>query len=187
MRGTTHSAGGALAALGVCLLAQPPAVFVAGMTVTAIVAAPWPDIDNLGTWSRRVKLGRGPVARHITVRRHPLKRVASWVVTRWGSHRKSPTHSLLGGLIAAGAWAAPVAFWPGFPLWVAAGVLAGWWSHLALDLVNERPIRLFWPLPELVHGLPAWARCKVGGKGEVAWLVAIVAGLAECVLHLGAT
>lgn len=185
MRGRTHSLGGALAALSTCLLIRPAPVIVAGMTVTAFVAAPWPDLDNLGTWSRRVKLGRGPVARHIIIRKHPFKRAASWIVTRWGSHRRGPAHSLAGGVIAAGAWAAPAAILTWWPLWLPAGVLIGWWSHLFLDLLNDRPVALFWPHPALVHGLPPSLRCRVGGKGEIAWTVVIVAGLAECVLHIG--
>lgn len=185
MRAATHCAGAVLAALGVSLAVRPGAASVLGMAGMAFLSAPWPDLDNLGTWSRRRKLGKGPLARQFTVRRHPAKRVASWVVTRFGSHRRGPFHSLVGGLIAAGAWAVPAAFWPAWPLAWPAGVLIGWWSHLALDLTNRQPIALLWPLPGLVHGLPGWLRCKVGGWGEIAWCVLIAAGLVECVLHLG--
>ncbi len=185
MRAPTHSLGGLTAALGICLLIRPGGAATAIMAGAAFAAAPWPDLDNLGTWSARRKLGRGFLAKRIIVRRHPAKRAASWIVCRFGSHRRGPLHSLAGGVIAAGAWAVPAAFLPWWPLAWPAGVLIGWWSHLALDLANQQPIALFWPRPGLVHGLPSWLRCRVGGPGEVVWCVGLLAGLVECVLHIG--
>ena len=189
MKAGTHIAGGtvawsltvhAAAALG----ASMTGVFIAGGMAVAGFAAPWNDLDNLGAWSRRKRLGRTWPAKTIVIRAHPFKRWASWIVTRWGSHRKSPTHSLLGCAGFALCAAAPAAWWPGWPVWLPLPVLAGLWSHLALDLLTERPLRLFWPHSALVHGLPRPLRCKVGGKGELAWSAVIFAAVLWSVIYL---
>src|SRR5215831_6195967 len=151
MRSPTHSLGGATLYVAACVLLPVPASAVAGGAIIAALAAPLPDLDNLGTWSRHVRYSRRkhPVRYWLTRfglwspgPKHPFKRAISWVLTRLGTHRRGPAHSLLGGVLAAAAAAWPAAWLTWFPLWIPAGVLAGCWSHLLLDLANERPVRL---------------------------------------------
>lgn len=169
MRGPTHSLGAVAGWLaGSALLHPTPAAIVLG-SVAAGLAAPWPDIDNLGAWRRSG---------------HPVKRRVSWAVSLLGSHRRGPTHSLIGGLTVAACLTVPLAWWPAWPLWLPLAVLTGWWSHLLLDLANKRPLRLFWPSCRLVYGLPGWLRCRVGGFGEGAWSVALVLLLTASVWKL---
>jgi hypothetical protein len=187
--GRTHMIGGAAAWAGLCAATGTTAVgLVAGGMLAAGAAAPWCDLDNLGAWSRRTRRGvrrtrRGVQVRLVRWRRHPVKSRLSWLVCRLGSHREGPCHSVLVTAALGGALAAAGAVSGLWPWWLGAAVGAGLVSHVGLDLLNERPVRVFWPFGRLWYGLGI----DVGKAGET-WLVrpacfAAAAGLFWLAVH----
>lgn len=171
MNRPTHVAGGCAGWLGVSLLVHPSALAILAGTVLAGAVAPLNDIDNLGAWSRRKKRGifkarrRGKTYRRVQLvrwRRHPVKSRLSWLITLLGKHREGPCHSLLIVVPFGLAFLLPVLWLTWWPLWLGPAVAVGLASHVGLDLLNERPVKVFWPFPLLVYGLGL----RVGKVGE---------------------
>ena len=173
MNHPTHSVFAAACWAGGCAITHPgPAILTAG-ALTAATVAPWPDIDNLGAWSRRkrrritVRQRRGHTipavkVRVIRWRKHPVKSRVSRLVCLFGDHREGPCHSLLILAATAALFAAPMLWLPWWPPWLPAATATGLCSHPILDLMNRRPVRIFWPLGRLWYGLGI----RVGGPGE---------------------
>lgn len=173
MDGTTHLTIGALA--GAVLLRAAPALvhpldhsalFAEGIFIgAAAFAALLPDADHphslVGRW---VPLpaeyqSRGPVAPPRVGRRIPFANVVIW-------HR-GPTHSLLAAGIATVLGA--LVYWP-----IALAVLAGYLSHIAVDLTNQSRVQVFWLIRKgkLSWVKPRWPRWRAGSGWD--WLMGLV-------------
>ena len=148
MRGTTHILAGAVVTIPVLAIAPPaahPALLAAG-AVCALV----PDVDHpyslLGRWVPWPKASR---------RRGPY---TDWG-RAWFGHpiwHRGPWHSFAAGVIVAALVALGCALGHvtlASPLAFAMAALSGFWSHLALDLLNRTPQMLFWPLSRDGFGL----------------------------------
>ena len=143
MRGTTHVIGAlalALAAGEAGLLAPTPSVLAA-----AALGGLLPDIDHPGS-----VLGRRVL---------PIALLAQLL----GGHR-GPTHSIAVAF-AAGALALAL----GLPATVAAALMLGYASHLALDYFNPTGVPLAWPLRARRYAAPATIR--TGGAVEMAFAI----------------
>ena len=184
MTGRTHLAVGAAAAM----LAAGPAAGLTGLAVAAAggaAGAVLPDLDVRDTahpWRERLtragaaallvgalvfdavngaSLARAAVARGVgMLALGAVALVALACAARLSAHR-SFSHSLLA---LAGFAAATYLVCP--PL--APSVALGFATHLALDALTYRGLRLFWPLP---HGFSA-RLCKTGGVADACCLVA---------------
>ena len=183
MTGRTHLAVGAATAM----LAAGPAVGLTGLAVAAAggaAGAVLPDLDVRDTahpWRERLtRAGAAAllvgalafdVANGASLAREAMARgvgmlalgavgfVSLACAARLSAHR-SFSHSLLAlvGFAAATYLVCP-------PL--APSVALGFATHLALDALTYRGLRLFWPLP---HGFAA-RLCKTGGVADACCLV----------------
>jgi membrane-bound metal-dependent hydrolase YbcI (DUF457 family) len=149
MMGRTHALGGAAALAGVSLATGVP--MPAWAFAAAAVAGLLPDADNhQGTMMNRPKL--------ITFK---IMALPLW----YGAVHRGRTHSFVGTaffalLIAGWVWAAAwIAAQAGVEspftlrVWLVA-LVAGYISHPALDLLNRKPVDLFWPIPHTAVMLP---------------------------------
>jgi len=205
MTGKTHLAGGfaagaALAwagdefvALGTLL---PPTLSLAGVTVPGVVpglllcmtAALLPDIDEPeslianapNTAKQRLGKGRRGIDRGarqsmgilLTVLNAVTRGLAGIVRLLAGGHRGA-THMLLiaaaltVGMYFLGEAIGFVALW----LWFMAGYL----SHLLLDMLTPSGLELLWPLSRRrLHVLPRPLRLVTGGAGDVVVRVLLI-------------
>ena len=186
MNGQTHLLGGLTAGLLVATLV--PVSQVPWLLGAAALAGPLADIDHPGSmYGRWLPLpGVAKVYGHIEPytggpfctssgsfghvgRRTPFG-------TLW--HR-GPTHSLFVAM-AASALAAVAFRGMHHGEAVAIGVLAGYLSHLALDLLNVSGQQLLWPFSKR-HIALRWPKMHVGSLGET--FIAMV--LAAFALMLG--
>ena len=177
MMRTTHIAGGFTAGTAACipLPAMHGATAVLFAAVAA-VAAPWPDLDNFGTWSRT----RPGVFFDWHI--HPVKYRISRALAPLGRHREGPAHSLAGAAAAGAVLTTPMMAWAWWPWWAGLAAFVGLVSHLLLDLMTLSPVRVLWPAGWLIHGLPRGLRVRVGGGGEVLVLVLLVAAAVKTTL-----
>lgn len=138
MNSHTHMAGGLAAGL---LVAHAFPAELWPITIAATLAGPLADIDHPNSvYGRFVPLPRIHVG-------GPNSGKVGFELPGGGKlwHR-GPTHSLVMAL--AFSLAAALAFMAAGShifLWIGVGVLAGYLSHLALDLLNVAPISLWWP------------------------------------------
>lgn len=152
MMGKTHALGGATALAAVALVTGQAEHYPFWAYGAAAVAALIPDADN----------HEGSMLNRSTLLPFKILTFPLW----WGAPHRGRTHSLLGtiafGLIALG-WLTLLNL-----LLVANGakvgveqtillpaVLAGYASHLALDLVNIPGMQLLWPIPVRIY-FPPW-------------------------------
>lgn len=191
MTGRTHLAVGAAAAM----LAAGPAVGITGLAVAAgggAAGAVLPDLDVRDTahpWRERLtragaaallvgtlvfdvangaSLAREAVARGVgMLALGAVGLVALTCAARLSTHR-SFSHSFMAlvGFAAATYLVCP-------PL--APSVALGFATHLALDALTYRGLRLFWPLPRCLSA----RLCRTGGVADACCLVA---ALLTCVL-----
>lgn len=171
----THVLGAAAAALAVAGGQSWPALAV--VIVTAMLAAPLPDLDHPGsTYGRHVPLPRVaqhggrlvPYTEHGEDYGHVGFRLPGGVL--W--HR-GPLHSLLVG--AALVVVLGTLHWVWAP-WVALGVACGWGSHLLLDGFNVMGQAWLWPLTGRRFRLPG-VHLRVGSWAETVVLLACAAAL----------
>lgn len=187
MNGHTHVVGGLLAGAAVAPLFGESGAHLVPFLVAAALAGPLPDIDHPGSmYGRWVPLPgvakvygriepyvRGPFGNDQRSFGHVGRRIAGGIL--W--HR-GPVHSVLFALVfGALAWAVTAHFaftlaWP-----VAAGVVVGCLSHLALDELNVSGEHLLCPFvrKELRLKWPSW---RVGSAWEFVVLVAMLAAVA---------
>ena len=176
MNGHTHMAGGLLA--GLAAVSVVPGGQVPALLIASALAGPLADIDHPGSMYGRflplpgVVLGKEGLqswAPRMGFHDHQGGRVGRSLPGGKILWHRGPTHSLLvAGLFAAASglicWGwFPVLAWPVF-----LGVLLGYLSHLALDLLNIAPISLMWPFSKKTAHLK-FPRIRVGSPGE--WLV----------------
>ena len=167
MTANTHALGGAAAALLACRLGVPCQAWPAAAAVGAFGGL-LPDIDHPSSY-----LGR----------RVPL--FSDGVNLVFG-HRGA-THSLLAAclffvaaFLLACRWVPTAAAWS-----FAAYLLAGYLSHLFLDMLNPQPVPLLWPLGYRAR-FPLPPVFGTGGPGEAYVVRPLVAAVAAylCYLHL---
>ena len=123
MQGKTHAASAAFVSSGLVYLTRPEDMATAaGFIGVATVAAYLPDLDHPNSTASR-KLG-------------VFRKLPSMFLRHRGL-----THSFLGvaGLTVL------LAFVPGLPLWVAAGVLLGCLVHILGDMLTVSGCPILWP------------------------------------------
>lgn len=126
--------------------------------VAAALAAPLPDLDNVGAWAARHKGAFG-----VRWRKHPVRYRLALLLAAFGQHRQGPAHSLLVAPLLGLALVAPVGRWPWWPWWLGVAVSVAVVSHILIDLLNKRPVKALWPWDAEVGGLGV----PVGGTVEM--------------------
>lgn len=178
MMGKTHALGGATALAALALATGQADHYPFWAYGAAAIAGLIPDADN----------HEGSILNRTTLLPFKILTVPLW----WGAPHRGRTHSLLGvgafGLIVFG-WLTLLNM-----LLVANGmkmgvdpsvllpaVLAGYASHLILDLVNIPGMQLLWPIPARIyfppwraHGLMFLGRFATGTMHEASVWVALV-------------
>ena len=199
MRGPAHAAVGAVAAIPLALLVGTP--FAIPLALAGAFGGLLPDIDHpgstLGRWVPWPAAGR-PHGTDFVLRGR-----------RWfGGHtvwHRHETHSL-GAAVAAAALATLALWWPACrlvawgrlhdgpgpaaPLWllglalaalIGAGMLAGYLSHLVLDLPQPSPQMLLWPFSRRMlrpRWLPRVAESSFAGRLLEGAVIVAAAGFA---------
>lgn len=175
MMGKTHILGGAVALAAVALATGETDHFPVWAYGAAGIAALIPDADNHD----------GSMLNRTTLLPFKILTVPLW----WGAPHRGRTHSIVGAVAFAGLmW-----LWlMGLNMALAAGgsltgvaadimlpaLVAGYVSHLVLDLVNIPGMQLLWPIPARIyfppwraHGLMVFGRFATGTRHEAtAWL-----------------
>ena len=183
MNAPTHMAGGAAGWLGLAAVIHPAPVALLGGVIAAAVAAPECDLDNVGAWQRRKKRGirvtGKPGHRRLRIqvirwRSHPVRSRLSRLLGMFGQHRQGPAHSLFtpAAFAVASLAAAAVTGW--WPWWIGVAVAVGLATHILLDVLTKRPVRIWWPR----QGNYRLGLMKVGGTGEALVLLALVLAVA---------
>ena len=124
MRLRTHVLGSPFAVVLTCVLTGTPLAPAGPMLAAAAAGAALPEVDKPDSVVGRV-----------------IRPISAWIHERFG-HR-GPTHSLLGLALAAAA-AAPLAVFAR-TVWIA--FVAGYASHLLLDMATLEGVPLLWPRP----------------------------------------
>lgn len=184
MNGHTHVAGGLLAGLAVSGLV--PAGHVPALLISAALASPLTDIDHPASmYGRFVPLPGVILGKHglqgwfpgMGFLDHHGGRVGRELPGGKILFHRGPTHSFVAAAVSAAlAGAGTHALDPALASMIFLGVLAGYLSHLALDLLNIAPISLWWPFSKKTAHL-RFPRIRVGSPGEWAVMLALVAVL----------
>jgi membrane-bound metal-dependent hydrolase YbcI (DUF457 family) len=152
MMGTTHVLSGLATGLALAAITHPNLAVAATGSAVAAASALAPDLDHPRSRASR-SFG-----------------VISWVLRRLpGGRHRWALHSALAVATAAALTAIPVAVLGG-SWWLPAYAALGYATHIGYDLMTDRPVRLWWPSPRPVWGLPRWARIRTGGPAE-RWLI----------------
>ena len=162
----THKAGGLLAGSLVLQVMDAPAQMWPGALVLAVVASAIPDLDHNQSTAQSVSFNEiknnVPVAGNIITRFIQI----ALSLSRKFLGKRGATHSLL---MAALIWWAMQILWPSIPPPILYTIIAGYLSHLVVDMFNPEGIRLFWPVGpkiSLARVLPWPFTFKTGSRIE---------------------
>lgn len=184
MTGRTHLIGGLLAGLATAtvLSVGNPVVLAAAATL----AGPLPDIDHPGSMYGRYVPLPGIVVRNGQLESwlplhgfhfHQGGRAGRMFPGRGIVWHRGPTHSLAATVVfGVFVWTVLHFVSPSLAVPAALGAVAGYLSHLLLDMLNISPVALWWPFRK--RGvLFGFSRIKVGSSSEKMLGVVMIAAV----------